>query len=83
VFAWIVVKILLQECCLMVEFVDQLNPCVLVIRPSFVLQAFFLKIEYLGTSFIFKMFYGLKIGAKTYFKTRSLPKLVFIKTTGI
>jgi hypothetical protein len=28
------------------------------------------------------MFYGLKIGAKTHFKTRSLPKLVFIKLQG-
>jgi hypothetical protein len=28
------------------------------------------------------MFYGLKIGAKTHFKSRSLPKLVFIKLQG-
>jgi hypothetical protein len=42
----------------------------------------FLEIKYLGTSFIFKTFYGLKIGAKTHFKTRSLPKLVFIKLQG-
>jgi hypothetical protein len=28
------------------------------------------------------MFYGLKIGAKTHFKTRSLPRLVFLKVKG-
>jgi hypothetical protein len=64
------------------KVVGQLNLCVLVISPYFVLHAFFLEIEYLGTSVIFKMFYGLKIGAKTHFKTRSLLKLVFIKLQG-
>jgi hypothetical protein len=64
------------------KLVDQHNPCVLVIILSLVPLFFFLKIKYLGTSFIFKMFYGLKIGAKTHFKIRSLPKLVFIKLQG-
>jgi hypothetical protein len=62
------------------KFVDKHNPCVLVIMPSLVPLAFFLKIEYLGTSFIFKMLYGPKIGAKTYFRTKSL--LSTYKTLG-
>jgi hypothetical protein len=58
--------------------VGQLNLCVLAISAT----SLFLKIKYIGTSFIFKIFYGLKIGAKTHLKTRSLPKLVFIELQG-
>jgi hypothetical protein len=38
--------------------------------------------KYLGTPFIFKMLYGPKTGAKTYFKTKALPRLCIYKTIG-
>jgi hypothetical protein len=63
------------------KFVDQHNPCVLVIMPSLVPLAFSQnKVSW--HLLYFQMFYGLKIGAKTHFKTRPLPKLVFIKLQG-
>jgi hypothetical protein len=66
------------------EFVDQLNFCDLVIMPSLGLLAFFIKIEYLGTSFISKYFNFFKIGAKIYlFKQKLYPNLSIYKTTGI
>jgi hypothetical protein len=64
------------------KFVDQHNPCVLVIMPSFVPLAFSQNKVSWHLLFLFKKFYGLKIGAKTHFKTRFFTKLVFIKLQG-
>jgi hypothetical protein len=80
-FAWIDVKILLQECCLMDKFVDQLNLCDLVVMPSFGLLAFSQnKVSW--HLIYFKIFQFAITGAKTYFKTKALTKPSIYKTTG-
>jgi hypothetical protein len=83
-FALLLCKLCLRYYSLKNKIVGQLNLCVLLIRPYFVLQAFFfLEIEYLGTSFIFKMFYGLKLGAKTQFQNKLFTRTSIYKTIGI
>jgi hypothetical protein len=63
------------------KFVEQHNPCVLVVMPSIVLLAFSQnKVPW--HLLCFQNVLISKIGAKTHFKTRALPKLSISKTTG-
>jgi hypothetical protein len=63
------------------KFEDQHNPCVLVIMPSFVLPAFSPNKVSWHLLYSQNVLFS-KIGAKTNFKTRALPKLIIYKTTG-
>jgi hypothetical protein len=59
------------------EFVDQLDFCILMIRPSFVLQAFSQnKVSW--HLLYFKIFYFAKTGAKTYTKTKGFTKTKYL-----
>jgi hypothetical protein len=63
------------------KFVDQHNPCVLVIMPPFVFLAFSPnKVSWHLLYFQNVLF--SKIGAKTNFKTKALPKVSIYKTIG-